>query len=85
MTAGLPAAVPASIWPNALVNMNAWYCSTPSSSQMPGQAELQRAPGVGPSRGLGLGAQPAPPRGTAARDGDFTHRALLSYAAVMPQ
>ena len=37
MTAGLPSAVPASIWLNPLaplVNMNAWYCSTPSRSQM---------------------------------------------------
>src|ERR1700733_13207398 len=34
MTAGLPSAVPASIWLKPLVNMNPWYCSTPSSSQM---------------------------------------------------
>ena len=40
-----------------------------------GQAELQRTPGIQRLRGwLGLGAQPAPPRGAAARDGDFTHR-----------
>ena len=38
ITAGLPAAVPASIWPNPLVNMNDWYCSTASSSQTAARA-----------------------------------------------
>ena len=31
-SAGLPSALPASIWPNARVNMNDWYCRTPSST-----------------------------------------------------
>ena len=38
MTAGCRSAVPASIWLNPLVNMNDWYCSTPSSSQMAARA-----------------------------------------------
>ncbi len=33
MTDGLPAADAASIWGNALVYMNGWNWSTPSSSQ----------------------------------------------------
>ena len=38
ITPGLPEAVPASIWLNALENMKDWYCSTPSSSHIPASA-----------------------------------------------
>src|SRR5579875_1217988 len=48
MTAGLPGAVAASIWPNALVNMNGWYWSTPSSTQIAASPSCsqRRAPGA---------------------------------------
>ena len=35
ITAGLPGAVAASIWPNARVNMKDWYCRMASSSHRP--------------------------------------------------
>ena len=44
--AGLPAAVAASVCPNALLNMNDWSCSRASISHSGGQAELQPAPGA---------------------------------------
>src|ERR1700685_993519 len=56
MMPGFPAAVPPSICPNALVYMNDWYCSRPSSSQVPARSNCstRRAsvPGevVAPSR-----------------------------------
>ena len=42
MTAGFPEAALPSICANALENMEDWYCSTASSSQMPASASCSR-------------------------------------------
>ena len=48
MKPGLPAALSASICPNALVNIQDWYCKTASSSQIPARASCsaRRVPGT---------------------------------------
>ncbi len=49
--AGFPAAVPASIAGNALVNMDGWNCRMPSSSQLPPRASCSlRRPSSGGAR-----------------------------------
>ncbi len=66
---GLPAAAAASIPANPLVNMNAWHCSTASSSHNPARASWRhrRASGV-PSR-AGTSRAPVTGAGPASRSG----------------
>ena len=73
MKGGLSAADDASIWANALVYMNGWNWSTPSSSHIGREAELERPRQVQSRHGgLRLAGLPAPRSGTA--DDDLVHR-----------
>src|ERR1022692_1354848 len=58
-TAGLPAAEAASVRANSLVNMNDWYCSTASSSQLTPRASCSRRRASGASQPTACWA-PAP-------------------------
>jgi len=56
-TPGLPDAVPASMSLNPLENMNAWYCSTPSSNHSPASPSCSSRRTSGAAR---LVSAPAP-------------------------
>ena len=62
---GCPAAVAASIWLKPLVNMNDWYCSTPSSSQIAASPSCRPSTRRGLPVLIGCPVRPAPPGGLA--------------------
>ena len=84
-TAGLPWAVAPIIWLNPVVNMDGWYCSTASSSQIPARPSCSQPPRVRclpacrPRR-----ATAGRPGRSAPRRGAFCHGGFLPGSCLQP-